>query len=244
MTITEVAYFLMPTDLELQFAAMAIVQNYVNGYAGRARDPAYNPGQANYILQWRTSPNTNWDLFTKAGLVLCIPRSEEEVVSIPDLVVDLREEKLDPALWPGKHACQAAGVLAGVAPPPLPVVRRVKPCYNADQWVVVAKDASEILAMFNLPCAISIDIDGIVAAKDGAISGVIGVAGAETYLAAAMGLPVIEIQPEGRPRNWLSKFTAPHYRMVAHSGIVPVPVQVHRAFTSINGEMQYLSQKG
>jgi hypothetical protein len=45
----------------------------------------------------------------------------------------------------------------------------------------------------------------------------------QTYAAAAMGLPVVEILPKDRAVNWLSKFCNPLYRVIEEGHLDRMP---------------------
>ena len=54
----------------------------------------------------------------------------------------------------------------------------------------------------------------LMRAVDGEWTGIIGVAGWETYMAVSMGLPVVELVPSDRPRRWMSKWGSKSYYAV------------------------------
>ena len=203
--------FLMPKDRELQFPAITIVQSYVNNFDAKWKANVYNNPRYRFELRYDVAiADEDWAFFRKAGLAL--PQDREPLNDV-DAEFDLTEEKLAQFDKCEKHVCQVYGALTGVGCPPLPEIRRVLP--GKQWWVLGSYDGDDLLAL-----------------KDDICAGFIGKAGWETYLAAAMGLPVIEYCIPGRPRNWLSKWTNPYYRVIDEAK-GNVQLQIESAVASI-----------
>ena len=193
--ITERALFIMPDDPELLWAAAACVQQYVNGHAMRAAQYP-TAGEAKFSLIWDIRVDGYyWDLILRAGLQL--KTDPGPFTQRPDTLIDLSVERLRYFEALGKHVSAAAGILAGVPSPALPVVTQPR---LGEGWYAEddsAWDAQEFIGM----------------ATRGTLAGVVGRAGFITYAAAAMGLAVLEYIGDRR-RTWMSKYSNPRYRVI------------------------------
>jgi hypothetical protein len=208
VTIIDKVLFLFPKDRELQFAAAAILQNYVNGFGEKMRvnNPVPNHKAAPvFELSYDVSIDPkDWQLLKSIGLK--IKQEPVPMDSHPDAVIDLREERLEMFKDSTKHVCQIMGIMCGILCPPLPEIRMVKPRSDVMEWGV--------LNPFLPVPASHIDANVLLDVENDQLTGVIGNAGWETYLSASRGLPTIEVMPEGRARMWLSKWTNMAYRVV------------------------------
>ena len=221
------AMFLMPRDKELQFPAVAVLQAYVNKFQAQNRDPMYNPTGLQSELAWDLRMNkADWQTFLDAGLAL---ETQPEPIEDYDVLMDMSDRRLQEKDWPDKHAAQVCGFITGVAAGPTVQVRGVKPKVDSFVWRTVGYDAryDAVTTMQEL-----------LTLKDGEITGVVGVAGPETYMAVCMGLAVVEILPPGRGRNWLSKWTSAGYRMIETQVQSVWPEYIARATKSIEVEIQ------
>lgn len=207
MQVVDHVLFKMPLDKELQFPALAVAQAFVRGFREKMRVSDVSRGAANYELQWDVAmPEEDFKFFIAAGATFGSVRTEGLV---PDMIVDLTDERLEQYKDSGKHACQICGVMSGVACMPVPALRQVKPRLRNKVWGMVG--AKTIITDYPLA---PLTVSHLLGAQDEIYTGVVGLAGVETYLAAAMGIAVIEILPLGRPRNWLSKWQNKGYRLI------------------------------
>lgn len=210
--------FNMPRDGELQCAAVAVMQAYVNGYKIKMENNNFSGGRANYTLKYRVLiSDDDWAPFARAGLTLDIPPGGASKIA-PCMYVDFQNANLMAHWDSGKHVAQIYAHMAGVTCGPLPVVRRVKPRLTNRRWVYLLTDKLDWRHLGAIQSAFLadqlIDADDVPSLKDDEITGIIGFASKTTYLAAAMGLAVVEFVPRERPRNWLSKFSSSLYRAV------------------------------
>ena len=180
--VTESVRFVMPESREYQFAAFAVVQQYVNGFADKSRNHDVSGGTA-------------VDFFVHDVGVRLVQPPEPRLDSIT-MEVDLREEIVDVFIPSGKHLVQACGLRCGVLVPPLPEVRRVRIRQDEGfRWL-------ESPTYQDLVCLSDYECTGIVARRGG-----------ETYMAAAMGLAVVELD-DSLYSNWLSKWGNILYRRI------------------------------
>lgn len=211
--ITERVLFVLPHDRELQIAAISILQDYVNTFDDRSKASDVTGGKASYDLEYNVAVDdmTVWDAFKFAGLVLT-RHPRDFPVDTATMVVDFADEKL--LLWcgHGKHAVQACGVMCGSIASSLPLIRRVRPKIRDYAWARLESEFAYPVGMW--PTTRLINVDMLSTLKDEELTGVIGFASWQTYLAASMGLPTVEILPEGRDLNWLSKYPNSGYRVV------------------------------
>lgn len=230
MIITDRVLFKMPRDRELLFPATAILQSFVNGFQDKMQANHPLPDTpTEYRLEFQVDIEAGeWEFFRRAGFLL--NQWPETLDEEPDMIIDLTEERLAKFASLGKHVTQVYGIMSGIGCPPLPILRQLKRTKEPGKWL-------------NLDCARG---EVLFDRLDGQLTGVIGYAGWETYLAASMGccwnhekaktfcdcLPVIEIIPKDRPVNWLSKFFNGHYR-VCEEGKGNVEKQIQQAIESI-----------
>lgn len=197
--------FLMPEDRELQFPAVAALQEYVNTYDARSKNNDVSGGTVRYKLVYDVAiyPK-HWELFTTVGLELVIkPRTIDKTLWLRpgkpyDCVVNMQNAKINAFKHTGKHAGTICGILSGVSGRTMPKVRQIKPRSKDARW-------------FRFPVAGNW-LQPIVELKDEEVTGVIGPAGPETYLASAMGLAVIEVLGKDDSKIWLAKWASPGYR--------------------------------
>lgn len=210
MEIIDRVLFRMPLDRELQFPAMGCLQQYVNGFDHKAKTaiPQTQVGaKPEFRLVYEVEMlEEHWAIFLRAGLDL--KRQPERLDALPDAVIDLRDERILAFRDSGKHASQACWILAGCATPAFPTIRRFDPPQGGPWGILGDLDCGDVW-----PC-VRICADDLLNATMPRWMGIIARAGWETYLAASMALPVIEIVPAKRPRHWLSKFTNIAYRAV------------------------------
>ena len=220
--------FFLPKDRELQFPAMAILQSFVNYYDKKMQDPQVNPTKLPFTLEWDAQiEDADWQMFLRAGLEITITR---KFIDDYECLIDLSDERLKPEMWPGRHATQAMGFLTGVEAPPIPQLRKIDPKVDSYRWCAADMDLAKRLDLIHL--------EDLIAAKPGTITGVIGRASPMTYMAVCLGLAVVEILPPGRPKDWLSKWTSPGYRMIETQDQDLWPGYIERATRSIEREIE------
>lgn len=233
MLLVDRVLFRMPRDRELQFPAMAVVQAFVRGFKEKMRVADVSRGAATYELQWDLEMSANdFSFFVAAGATFGSIRTPNLV---PDMVVDLSDERLEQYKDSGKHACQICGIMSGVACMPVPSLRHVKPRLQNKVWGVVGEKSIDTTYPL-----VPLTIDNLLEAEDGAYTGVVGHAGVGTYLAAAMGIAVIEILPLGRPRNWLTKWQNKGYRLIDTPDESKWALQIAHAMASAEAFVDHL----
>lgn len=202
--------FVMPRDLELQFPAMATVQAWVGVYQHKMAHNDTSMGKATWKLEYQLDmPDEDLQFFRKAGLVLT--QEPVQLQSQVDMLIDMSDENLLKFKEFDKHALQACAILSGlpVTIAPFPRLRFVKPSLK-NVWMEVSgnccNDPNGELFKYKFERLLDI--------QDYEITGVYGLAGRWTFLAAAMGLAVIEILPRDRSRRWLSKYASGLYRSI------------------------------
>src|SRR5581483_11334346 len=214
VTILERALFKLPKDPEYLFAAVSVMQEFVNTYESRMSNPLNDTSRGTAIWKleytFRTDADVPMQALYDAGLKLDL-RPVKELTSTPDMVFDMSDERIDQFRSLGKHVAQACGILCGVLTSPLPKVRIVRPA-RSGTWLYAYDEA---------------DVARILELKDNEVVGVIG-SGWPVYLAASMGLPVVEVVPFERPRSWLSKWANGGYRMVVSGSALPDNLQLER----------------
>jgi hypothetical protein len=211
MTATEDILFVMPKDRELQFPAMASAQMYINNYKIKMEANCVTPTMPTYKFRyWADMADEHWDFFKRIGIEL---NQDREQIGFPDAVIELTDEKLLSFYNSEKHCSQVCAAIAGVEAPPYPKVRQVPPGADAGKWMVeldVREDRREFERSLIYP---AVEHNGIF----------VGHQSWQTYAAAAMGLPVVEILPKDRAVNWLSKFCNPLYRVIEEGHLDRMP---------------------
>ena len=234
--LTNRVLFQMPKDHELQFPAMAVMQSYVNVFKQKMLSNDASFGTATYALKYDVDiPDDDWDYFIRAGLLLVQDRTP---LPYHDIVFDLTEAKVAAMLPSGKHVFQIYGVLTGVGCPSVPVLTHVKPRDDGGRWAVTSPNLKGMVPGSEVTTVESILRDG-----DGQWSGVVGMAGRDTYLACAIGIPTVEIVPADRPIGYLSKWAFKLYRAVMENGRISVERQVSQAVNNLNVVLAYLAAK-
>ena len=197
MLVVDRVHFIMPKDGELQFPAMAALHTYVNGYKQRTKQNDPSAGKATFELEYSVDMSEeDWAFFKRAGLKF--DKEPGQAVGVVDMVADLSDDRINNFIHQGKHVASVCAMMCGVQSVALLNLRKVKPANNG-RWLTLHGSGFT---------GVILDL------KDDEVVGVIGNAGVETYLAASMGLGVVEIQPEGRPRYWMPKWLNKYYRMV------------------------------
>ncbi len=214
---------ILPSQRELQFAAMAVLQSYVKSYEQRMKASIVKPDgkpldDAKFILNYSLDiSEEDLQFFYDAGLQLAyIPQKER--VQLPAMLLDFSEEAVLPIVEStGKHVCQVYGMLCGVEDLPLPELPKVKPrLANNHNGIWGILPGVEINTPFGGGQVVPIDGRALCVARDGQYSGIVGLAGWETYMSCAKGIPTIEYLPEGRGRTWLSKWAMITYRAISY----------------------------
>lgn len=250
MTMSEDILFVMPEDRELQFPAMAALQSYVNNYEAKMQANTVTPEVPIYKLRYTTTMSVeDAEFWQRLGIEL---KQLPEPIDFPASVIELSGKKLSSFYGSGKHVAQVCGAISGVECPPLPKVRSVKCDAKFNGCLLLVGNQVHDLLMSILdvmPHEISISstkIEELLLLSCGGRSTVttmtpiiIGRQGWETYAAAAMGLPVIEILPRDRDVNWLSKFKSPLYRLLEEDRLVRLP----DAVANIAALLEYLEEQ-
>lgn len=192
--------FILPTDKEMMFPAVAAMQMFVNTHAERMRLADPTGGQYSYILQYEVVGDMS--LFRRIDVHLAVQPSA--IDNNPDMVVDMSDNVLLKLQYVKRNCGQITGMLCGTPTHPVPLAKKVRPRTESFIWWDLDSNqlVNELLA----------DI------KDDEISGVYGRASVYTFLAATLGLPVVEVIPADRPDTWLSKFTCTGYRLIRDTG--------------------------
>lgn len=196
----------MPRDRELQWAAMTIVQKWVNNYEIRMEKNDASSGRAQYVLHYELEISAeDLAIFRRAGLEL--RQQPEKLVGYPDMVIDLTDERLNRWKDSGKHVNQVCGYMCGEEAIALPLIRRVHPGLGGKWGVIAPKNGFSLYGDI-------ISEEDLFKAVDGEWEGIIGFADWRMYLASAMMIPTIEIVPVTRNKKWLSKFCNLGYRVI------------------------------
>ena len=208
--------FKMPHSREYMFPAMAVVQAYVKNYNERMNLRSTDNWELRYKIDTTESELAH---FTALGVQFTAPAQSE--ILEPTMLVDMTEEAVDSFRRSGKHIVNVYQALTGVTSAAMPVMRMVKTAANPFKWGVLGE----------IPCTVSGDVcklsgDGLATVGDGDLTGVVGVAGWETYLAASKGLAVIELIADDAPRMWLSKWFNRGYRRLEKSTVTPHAIEV------------------
>ncbi len=205
MLITERVRFLMPQSREYQFAAMAVLQQFVNGFTLKcARGEVAEEGVA-YALDYVISGMHDNDLlffirphraYAHTSLALTLSLMPLRELSGPaTMEVDMSDERLESLRSSGKHIVQIGGLMCGILTPALPECRRVEIRRGDPVW------------LWNPTC------EELQQVKDFEVTGVIAWRGAATYMAAVLGLAVVELDRPDYP-NWITKWRLLLYRRV------------------------------
>jgi hypothetical protein len=182
----------------------------------------------------------DWQLFIRAGLIINVAPSTLPDV---DMLVDMSDAKINTFSASGKHVCQICGMLSGIGCPPLPGITRYTPRIGDFSWATI--DPFKLDGL----CTITGEeiVDGHIFARTygtgSSYTGFIGYASWETYLVASMGLPVIEIFPVGRNRQWLSKWLNGGYRVVDGQTPELQMEQIQAAQLSVQDELTKMALK-
>ena len=233
MTATEDILFVMPKDRELQFPAMAALQMYVNNYKIKMEANCVTPTMPTYKFRyWVEMADAHWDFFQRIGIEL---NQDREQIGFPDAVIELTDEKLLSFYNSEKHCSQVCAAVAGVEAPPYPKVRQVKCGEFSGCLYAVTKLAEDGRKLFAEDAGVFIslrDVDDLV--RMSTVDGtsiltpiVLGYQSWETYAAAAMGLPVVEILEKNRAVNWISKWKNPLYRICEADHLERLPDALH-----------------
>lgn len=215
--------FIMPRDWELQFPAMATLQAYVAVFKQKMQHNDATFGTKRWDIVYQIDiPDADLDFFKQAGLLLA---KDSEPLTEVDMLVDFSDAKLEWFKTCGKHVLQACAMLSGlpVTITPFPRLKNVKPSMS-NLWLEVNGNDTP-------------DFD-LLKIADNQITGVYGLAGRWTFLAASMGLAVIEILPPGRPKRWLSKYANPLYR-VSENG---TRAEISRAQSGVDKTLHLMEQ--
>lgn len=224
--------FLMPSSRELQWAAMSIAQKWLNNYDTRMEAQDTSGGRALFDLHYEfTMPDEDFRIFEAVGLSLA--KQPEKVFGPVDMIIDFREERIERLNDGLRHATQACGVMCGEDAKAVPKVRLVNPGVNAP-WVTTHEGLAVALG------ARYVEAEAFYTVQNGDFRGMVGYAGWETYMAASMYLPVVEIVPATRSRNWLSKFCNLGYRPV-RAGEKEIE-ETQRAMRSVEAMLCSLAQ--
>ena len=211
--------FIMPSNREYQFAAMAIVQAFVNNYDEKMRlNNAMPDVEQRFVLHYEAAmPAEDWEFFQKAGVVLT---KMPEPITHVDMELDLTEDKAMSFFGSLRHVVQVYGQMCGINVSSFPQMRTVA---LASDWKVVFLDNMQVDWHGEGAHYPTVTGEQLLHVRDGDLTCVVGRAGWETYLAAAMGLYVAEIRPPDVPRNWLSKWASPFYYVVDSNHIDLLP---------------------
>lgn len=228
--------FRMPKDRELQFPAMSALQSYVNCYQFKMKANCVLAEMPDFQFRYSCDMSeADWEFFHTVGLEL---RQERQEIEHPDAIIDLRDHRIHAFYNNEKHAAQICSALAGVEGPPFPKIRHVQPDYGMKTIMV---------GSFNLP-PLRLDVDVVEAEddklpylRDGTIGCFVGLQSWQTYLAASMGIPVVEILLPARGLNWLSKWLNPLYRIVEADKVEQL---LPTALSNIREGLKYLCQLG
>lgn len=224
MVDTDNIRFLMPSQREYQYAAMAVVQAFVNGYANRCKVTDVSEGAVTYAMHYELMMREH-DLawFEACGLKLDSAPQRGLAIDSISMDIDLTDDRLERFRTSGKHITQACGLMCGVLCPALPVVRGA--ALRTGDWVWLT----------------SPDEDTVAAIKDNEVTGVVGLAGPATYLAAARGLAVVEWTAQLDSPNWLTKWQNILYRRIEITEAYDkIRVMVARAKENIEVTIQTL----
>lgn len=199
--VDDAVLFILPKDEELFFAAASVLQKWVNGYDMRMEANDVSGGHTKYKLLYGIDCDRyQWDVLIACGFELAQP---PVTVTRPNMVIDMSDERVLALRDSKLHACQICGVLAGEEAKPLPKLKQLE-VNKSGEWLDLRDNF--------LASVVVLDIVRGVYPK--LPLGVVARASAASYLAASVGLPLIEVYPRDRPVEWLSKWQHKYYRMV------------------------------
>jgi hypothetical protein len=225
--------FIMPTSREYQFPAMSALQAYVNCFQQKMTNNYYMSDNTPVfsLRYWCDIAEEDWEFFKTLGIEL---KQDRQPIGYPDAVIDLSLARLlsFDVVSGNKHCAQICAAIAGVEAPPFPKVRPRRPDPLMQRIVAVHAfiEGTELLSH-----------DDFMELPDGVIGALVGYRGWETYMAAAQGLPVVELLPEGCNPAWLSKWSNPFYRAVEVDHNMQELVQ--SALTNLKGVLRWLYEK-
>lgn len=238
MTHIDRVLFKLPESRELQFPAMGAVQEFVNTFQARAKNSDVSRGKFTaYKLEYGLH---GWaediSFFRSIGIKLDVQPVEIVEGSRWDMVVDMSDHRINAFKDSGKHASAVCNLFAGIECPSLVKITAVAPRIDSPKYLVLGKAARSLLEAAT-PKFVPGSGEELIGAKDKEWTGIIGCAGWETYLAAAMGLACIELLPGSRPMSWLSKWLNPMYRVVDGKTPEDQQGQLDRAIRSIESKL-------
>lgn len=198
--------FIMPTEREYQFPAMAIVQEYVNGYDQKMHLNNVMPeAHQKFVLHYDcVMSDADWDFFQRAGIKLV---KDKEPLDSLEMEIDMSIDHAMKFFNSQRHVSQVYGQFCGINISAFPQMRTVA---QHPDWKVIIL-AGSYRGTTGIDIEHCITGEQLLDVKDGELTCVVGYAGWETYLAASMGLYVAEIRRPEVPRNWLSKWVSPFY---------------------------------
>ena len=256
--------FNMPKDKELQFLAMAIVQQFVNFYKIRKKafdvDPSVSVSYTitetgkvqesemtqqtknNYVLHyWLNMPDEDKKLFD--ALQVDLIHAPTQFAEPPDAVFEFTDETAKALYNPNRHASQAYAALCGAGKAILlRCLLIVKPRIENPHWLHLDHDD---WTDATYPNKTAIFEEQILSAKDYELTGVIGTQGYLTYLAACRSIPVVEIIPQGRSEHFMSKHVLRYYRKVRwEQNQTLLRELVQRAMVSVENQLLFDMNSG
>lgn len=230
MISTEDVLFIMPRDREMQFCAMSALQRYVNDYVVKMEANCVTLDKPEYRMRyWAEMPDDEWNFFKRLGIDL---KQDRQRIGFPDSVVELTDERLLSFFGSDKHCSQICAAIAGVEAPPFPKIK-VAMCGEWSGAISVFERLP--ITSDNLPAdAFVHDVTIEELMRYPVVDGtsilapiIVGRQSWQTYAAASMALPVIEILPKGRGVNWLSKWKSALYRMIEEDRLDRLPDAIH-----------------
>jgi hypothetical protein len=225
--------FVLPKDRELQFPAMAMVQAFVNNYDERMAANDVSGGRVVHELVYEVQQSIqDWTWWQRVLNPDDFKIQAVRGVFHPDMVIDMSDERLLKYQHSGKHACQVCGLFAGESCPALPTVKQLG--VSSGGYIGVLEQG-----IITVPG--NVFVPDLLQVKPNELSMVIGRASYKTYLACAMGIPVVEIVPSDRNPNWLSKWQNIGYRQVIAGE--REQEQLESAIVSIRELLFYMAKK-
>ena len=233
-TIDDSVMFILPDDKELIVPALATMQIFVREYDTKMNDKRTNNDttptrDGTYVLHWNLQASDEIKEYM-TYLPMQLASLSEELSSI-DMVIDLSEGRINKFMNLGKHAAQICGVMCGVhVPLPFPLLTDTGYCASG-MWVVLEGADVQMTEMFQVATS-----DEFLNMQKATCKGLVGKPGWATMLAAARGMPVIELYEGKEPIYWLSKWSCRFYRVVDLTA-GDVDRQVAEAIKSVNEEI-------